>query len=464
MFWKIKIPRKSITFRLVFIYAATSFVLLVIMMLSLYFTYTEELESDSKQFLTSTITVVANEIAELNGKLDPDFLKEEFVIEPSIYNYYSRLVDADGKVIVESTNMSALVPPSSYEDIDNQKAVKLAISGKTYLLIHSAQTIHGQNLEIQIAKDVTRENRMLERHRRDLLRTLLIGVILSALAAVVVTRRGLRPLKEMTEAIKRISISQLNERIDSDTTAQELSQLALAFNHMLNRVEEGYSRLSQFSGDLAHELRIPIANLLGEAEIAISRERTNEEYQQVIASSLEELQRLSTLIENLLFLARAEDPKSAITFSTLDVGTIFKDICDYYGILAEDEGIQLLYTGTSTLKGDSGMIRQVISNLVSNALRYTPKGGTVTLATRATESTVEITVQDTGQGIDAEHLPHLFDRFYRVDAGRAPATGGTGLGLAIVKSIVDLHQGSIKIESQPGKGTTVTLIFPIKNG
>ncbi|MFI4956971.1 MAG: heavy metal sensor histidine kinase [Gammaproteobacteria bacterium] len=462
MCWKTMNIRKSMTMRLVSIYAATSFALLLILVVSLYLTFTKELETEDKQFLADTISVVQSEFKELKGNRDPDFLKDEFMIEPSIYHYYLRLIDANGKVIIETPNMTELVPVSRYHEAIDQQAFKMIISNKHYLLMHSKQNINGEDLDIQIAMDVSSGKKILERHKRDLIRTLLIGVVVSAIAAVIVTRRGLRPLSEMTEAVKRITISQPNERIDSDACPQELSQLATAFNHMLNRIEEGYSRLSQFSGDLAHELRIPIANLMGEAEIAISRKRTPEEYQQVIGSSLEELQRLSKLIENLLFLARAEDPKSAITFSTVDVGSIFKDICDYYGIVAEEQGIALVTTGTSTLKGDLAMLRQVISNLVSNALRYTPKGGSITLSTLTRPNgTVEISVKDTGKGIAAEHLPFLFDRFYRVDADRAQMTGGTGLGLAIVKSIVDLHQGSISIDSEPGKGTTVTLIFPV---
>jgi two-component system heavy metal sensor histidine kinase CusS len=460
MFWKTLNIRKSITLRLVSIYAATSFALLIVLVLSLYWTYTSELEMDDKQFLANTISVVQNELKDLNGKADPEFFQDEFKIEPSIYHYFLRLIDDQGKVIVETDNMNALVPASHYNDLRELKASNKVVSGKHYLLMHAKQTIHGQMLEIQIAKDVSSQHTQLERHRRDLIRTLIVGVIISALAAVVVTRRGLRPLKEMTEAVKHITISQLNERIGADACPGELAPLANAFNHMLDRIEEGYMRLSQFSGDLAHELRIPISNLMGEAEITLSRPRTQEEYQQVIGSSLEELQRLSNLIENILFLARAEDPKSAVSFSTIDVGAVFKDICDYYGIAAEEEGILLVHTGTSTMKGDPTMLRQVISNLVSNALRYTPKGGSITLSTRTKDNGVEITIQDTGIGIDKDHLSHLFDRFYRVDADRAQKSGGTGLGLAIVKSIVDLHHGTISVVSQPGKGTTFTIMFP----
>lgn len=471
MCWKTVITRlknklpslHSMTLRLASIYVGTSFILLVFLMFFLYWIFMNQLESENKQFLESTLSVVQNE---LKGDLrldDLEMLKEEFIEEPSIYQYYMRLIDANGKVIIETTGMDALVPFSAYHEVPYQTAFKKIVNGKHFLLMHAPHRLNGQTQTIQIAKNISSELKMLVEYRRDLIKILLLGIIVSAAAGVIVTQKGLRPLKEMVKAAKRINITQLNERFDTTACPEELSHLATAFNHMLDRIEEGFDRLSRFSGDLAHELRIPINNLMGNAEVTLSRVRSLEEYQNVIGSNLEELQRLSRLIENLLFLARAENPKAVIPFSPIQVHHMLQELCDYYGVAAEEQNIQLIYHSPEniTLAGDLTLLHQAMSNLISNALRYTPAGGSITLSAKTTpHQTVEISVQDTGQGIPAEHIPHLLDRFYRVDADRAQMTGGSGLGLSIVKSIMELHQGELTITSEVGKGTTVTLIFP----
>jgi two-component system, OmpR family, heavy metal sensor histidine kinase CusS len=231
----------------------------------------------------------------------------------------------------------------------------------------------------------------------------------------------------------------------------------------MDRIEEGFNRLSQFSGDLAHELRTPITNLRGEAEVALSRPRSNEEYRKVLESSLEEFERLSRLIKSLLFLAHAENPHIVIHFSTINIEVLFQDIRDFYNVSAEEKSVTIRCESQGlSLRADRQLIGQALSNLVANALQYTPMDGSITLAAQiSTDQHMQLSVTDTGEGIAPEHLSRLFDRFYRVDSARSQQTGGTGLGLSIVKSIMDLHKGKVTLTSRLGQGTTVMLLFPI---
>jgi two-component system heavy metal sensor histidine kinase CusS len=229
---------------------------------------------------------------------------------------------------------------------------------------------------------------------------------------------------------------------------------------MLGRLEDSFTRLSQFSADLAHELRTPIGNMLGEAQVALTRKRTPDEYRTVIESAAAECERLSGIIDNLLFLARAESAEQQIVRSSFNARAAVEKIISFYQTLAEDRNVEIACNGDAEIFADPVLFNRAIGNLIDNALRFTPDNGRIRIAISAGENGVGISVADTGSGIAPEHLPRVFDRFYRADPSRSSA--GTGLGLALVKSIVDLHGGSAQIDSELGRGTTVALIFPNK--
>jgi two-component system heavy metal sensor histidine kinase CusS len=227
---------------------------------------------------------------------------------------------------------------------------------------------------------------------------------------------------------------------------------------MLARLEDSFTRLSQFSADLAHELRTPIGNMLGEAQVALTRDRSEKEYRSVIESSAAECERLSGIIENLLFLARAESAEQKIERKQFDARTALEKIAAFYQPSAEDRQIALSCEGDAEISADPMLFNRAIGNLIQNALRFTPDGGTIRISAANLNGRAEISVADNGSGIAPEHLPRVFDRFYRADPSRSSA--GTGLGLSLVRSIVDLHGGTATIQSEAGRGTTVTLIFP----
>jgi two-component system, OmpR family, heavy metal sensor histidine kinase CusS len=244
----------------------------------------------------------------------------------------------------------------------------------------------------------------------------------------------------------------------------DLGKLAGTFNAMLDRLEEAFARLGQFSADIAHELRTPLSNLRSEVEVALQRERPADEYARVLGSCLEESVRLSGLVETLLFLARAEQPSAQIQRTTVDVAAELKLVRDFFEPAAAEAGVDLKVEADLPihLQADRTLLQRALSNLIANALTYTPKGGKVTLRTRARDDAIEVSVADTGAGIPEQHLPHIFDRFYRADAARSNGAGHVGLGLAIVASIARLHGGTVHAASHPGRGTTITLDLPAR--
>jgi two-component system heavy metal sensor histidine kinase CusS len=266
----------------------------------------------------------------------------------------------------------------------------------------------------------------------------------------------------MTQSLMRIGPKRLHERIPPEGWPRELRPLAVAFDEMLDRLEDSFTRLSQFSADLAHELRTPIANIRGEGEVALTRIRTPDEYREVIESSLGECERLSGIVENLLFLARAEAAEGHIQQALFDGGAAVEKIVAFYEPLAEERRVAVTCAGEGDIHADPMLFGRAVSNLVENGLRYTAPGGTIVVSIALRPERAEISVKDTGCGIAAEHLPRVFDRFYRVDSSRS--SQGSGLGLALVKSIMDLHGGSAVVESTVDRGTTVTLTFPNKSG
>jgi len=287
---------------------------------------------------------------------------------------------------------------------------------------------------------------------------IVIGSGVAAALAITVTRRGLLPLAKMRRTFERVQPAHLNERIDPTRWPRELRPLAASFDDMLCRLDDSFTRLSQFSADLAHELRTPIGNMLGEAQVALIRNRNSDEYRAVVESTAAECERLSGIIDNLLFLARADSAEQQVTRESFNARPAIEKIVTYYRTLAEDRHVQITCDGDTEILADPILFNRAIGNVIDNALRFVPDHGNISISIRTAENGAEISVSDNGSGIAAEHLPRVFDRFYRADPSRSSA--GTGLGLALVKSIVQLHGGTAAIQSRIGHGTAVTLFFP----
>ena len=461
----------SITRRLTWLYTVSASGILVLSAGFLYWALASNLAREDNQFLTDEILEMRMMLRERPE--DTRVLTAELQWEGAVRQFtkhYTRILDGNGRTLFEPPGMHTVLTPTLFPtpvgvaDIP-RKGIKRHLSdGKAYLLMAAWAEVKQPTATrrlLQIALDVSTAEVVLADYRRKLAIVLGLGIICSAGAGTLVAHRGMRPLAAITMAAQRITATQLHERIVSAPWPKELMALATAFDEMLDRIEDAFTRLSQFSADLAHELRTPINNLMGESGVALSRARTPEEYQQVLESSLEEYGRLSQIIDNLLFLARAESPQTRIERSLFDVRKEIDAVREFYEVVAEEQEVDIICHGQAVLNATPILFRRAVDNLVSNALHYTPCGGTITIAVQQDDDqSIVVSVSDTGCGITPEHLPKLFDRFYRADPARSSHPQGTGLGLAMVKSIMDMHGGTVNVESQSAMGTTVLLRFP----
>src|SRR5215469_10247385 len=321
-----------------------------------------------------------------------------------------------------------------------------------------------QSDTVQIAIDISQQEQLLALYRRRFLVILLGTLVIFPVAGYQIARHGIRPVREMAMTARHISSTNLRERIRAEGYPVELASLASTFNKMLDRLEDSFERISRFSADIAHDLRTPVNNIRGEAEVALARARTVDEYRDALGSCLEEAVRLSDLIGDLLFLARSESPLAHVHRESINVGELLSGIREYYEAPAADRGVSLSTVVPEEpviAKLDRTLLQRAVGNLVSNALAHTPPGKSVVLGASVEAAGVRIEVSDAGVGIPAEALPRVFDRFFRVDESRSQASGGTGLGLAIVQSIMLLHGGHVEIASKVGQGTHVTLRVPL---
>jgi heavy metal sensor kinase len=290
---------------------------------------------------------------------------------------------------------------------------------------------------------------------------------LAVVGGSILSHQALRPVGESVRAARCLNPEDLSARLPLTGAGDELDQLAAAFNGLLDRLAAYHDQVIRFTADASHELRSPLGAMRAAIEVALQRPRKPEEYRRVLASLGEQCERLTTLINALLLLARADAGELEIERQPIDLAAIASEVVEMFEPLAEERGVRLTaeVPGPVSIQGDPSRIRQLVTNLVDNAIRFSEPGGSVTVRVEAFDaagrlSWVALSVIDTGVGIPADHLPHIFERFYRVDAARAP--GGCGLGLSICRWIVEAHGGYIHVRSAPGEGTsfTVTLLPP----
>lgn len=452
----------SIALRLVLLFTIVAALFLLATMAASYWFVVRHINLDNDRFLSDKLTALRGDLAEDVG---PQYLREELhtLRGADSANYWVRVYDPAGHVVAETEHMGTLLPagifpPPSTSPTKRPHGVKYRDGrGNAFALVTARALVGDSDFTLQLAQDRTLDDRFAGRF--GLLLGAMLGCAIFACAGIasLVTRRALLPLKRMVESVERVGATHLNERVLASGWPGEVQPLAIGFNRMLERLENSFTRLSQFSANLAHELRTPIAILRGEAEGALIKARTSDQYRDVIESSLEEFHRLSRLIDNLLFLARAETT-GTLTKSSFDGGPAIEKIREFYEAVSQEQGVEIRCVGEAKVYAEPALFRRSLLNLISNALRFTPSGGTISVSLTRRRRGAEISVADTGSGIAPKHLDKVFDRFFRGDAVRT--SEGTGLGLAIVKSIMQIHGGSVSIASEIDRGTAVTLTFP----
>ncbi|HKT97050.1 MAG TPA: heavy metal sensor histidine kinase [Paraburkholderia sp.] len=319
----------------------------------------------------------------------------------------------------------------------------------------------GTPVTVVIARDMSDRWRVLDHYRERLYAFGFAGMLLAFLMSWLLVRESLRPLREMAARAETVTVDRLDTSIEVDGAPRELDALVKSLNAMLERLHGGFERMSQYTADLAHDMRTPLGNLRGATEVALARERTTPEYEALLESNLEECARLSRMIESVIFLARAEHPQFMTTLAEFDAVEALAQVADYFEGLADEAGVRIRVTGEGRLRADRELFRRAVSNLLANALRYTPRDGEIALSAEQTPTTLDVTVANPGPPIDAALLERIFDRFYRVDASRhsePQAAGSAGLGLAIVRTIMALHGGTARAESDAA-GTRFILSF-----
>lgn len=317
-----------------------------------------------------------------------------------------------------------------------------------------------QPIGVILAMDTDIHEHFLRAFRRSLVLYVALAVLASGLFGWWAARRGLSPLRAMASRAKAVTGDKLDQRMPVEAVPVEMAALAADLNAMLARLQDDFRRLSEFSSDLAHELRTPLTNLMTQTQVALSQPRDAARYRDVLASNVEELQRLSRMVSDMLYLAKMEHGLDLPHKESISLGTEVLALFEFYEALAEDKGIALRLVGDARIDGDRLMLRRALSNLLSNALRYTPERGSVVVTVTRQAGEVEVAVENDGPGIAPELLPSLFDRFFRGDKSRArPESETVGLGLSITRAIVAAHGGSISVRSEAGT-TRFTMQFP----
>lgn len=289
-----------------------------------------------------------------------------------------------------------------------------------------------------------------------------IASILTIAASWLAIRAGHKPLHRLSEEIQNITSEQLHLRLSPDNVPIDLVELVESFNVMIGSIEDVFQRLSHFSADIAHELRTPLTNLTTQTQVALSQARTNEEYREMLYSNLEEYNRLSAIVRDMLWLAQTDNKSLKLNRSKINLKAEIDTLFEFFDAWADELGIKLSIIGNSVLADvDKNLFQRALSNLISNAIEHTTSGEVVTLTLESAQNKVKISVQNVGATISQQHLKHIFDRFYRVDPSRQRTSGneGIGLGLSIVKSITEAHGGEITVVSADGT-TCFTLVIP----
>jgi heavy metal sensor kinase len=289
-----------------------------------------------------------------------------------------------------------------------------------------------------------------------------LALVLCGGVAYLLARKALAPVERLHRLTAEITAERLDRRLPVERPDDELGRLAHTINEMIARLERSFAEVRRFTADASHELRTPLAAIRAEAEVALARPLSAADHQELLGSVLEECERLTRLTDQLLALAR-EDAGAPAAYRAIDLSALVADVAATMRPLAQARSLRLEHVAAEglTVRGDEGRLRQVFYNLLDNAIKYTPEGGAVEVRAAAEGDAAVVSVRDTGVGIAAEHLPRVFDRFYRVDKARSRAEGGTGLGLSIARSIVLAHGGRIDLASTPGQGTVCTVTLPL---
>ena len=379
------------------------------------------------------------------------------------HGLYAQVTDAQGELVFQSQGFT---PGSQREPAGPAMGTELfgtwEHGGSIYhtLRFKAAPAYSQTALRVLIATDTDHHAQFLRDLRRDLALYVAAAIVVCGLLSWLAARQGLAPLREMRSRAAAVTSQKLTERMPVQAVPVEMADLAQELNRMLDRLQEDFQRLTDFSSDLAHELRTPISNLLTQTQVALTTKRDAATYRDILASNAEEFERLARMVADMLFLAKTERGVDLPHKERFSARQDSLALLEFYEAVAEEKRIRFRLEGDGDIEGDRLMFRRALSNLLSNALRHTPETGTITVCIADTAQSTVVSVENTGPDIDPKMLPRLFDRFYRADPTRAhPDAEGSGLGLAITRAIAQAHGGHVTVTSSHGR-TCFALVFP----
>ncbi len=454
---------RTIRFRLTLWYVTLLAIILVAFGLFLYVSLSRTLHDEVRSSLTTSADRLSN--AFLTGGRQG--VSEVIASLPS--GTVAILYDARGQQLVANDLREPLAPVveallSAAKHSRTFDSVKLPGGGGEWGVLSAPVTVNGQPVAIlQIAR--SQQDVAVALHKLALLMDVAIPamLLLAIGGGLFLASRALDPIDRMTRTVGGIGADDLSQRVRYRGSRDEVGRLAATFDGMLERIESAFGRQRRFTADASHELRTPLAVLTSQIDVALERRRTPEEYEELLKSLRDDASRMSQLVSQMLTLARADAGQETMDREALDLRELAEHVVSAMGPLAEQRKVRLALTPGAAVpvSGDQTRLSQLVVNLVDNGLRYTPAGGMVTVSASTEDGWAVLKVGDTGVGIAPEHLPHLFERFHRVDKARARAEGGTGLGLSICKWIAEAHGGSIGVESEPGRGSTFSVKLPL---
>lgn len=445
----------SLTVRLSLLFAASSAcVLLVAGLLLEHAGANEFLERDSAE-LYGKMELIQNELLRINLPVNATTLPlrvHDIVLgHPGI----AIIIKSQQGKILFSTGPEDVVRYLSTETWMNKpQPVTVSYSDRSYRVMADRLMLggtHTQFVNVDIGLDITKNQSFLYDVRQSFWFGMALALMAMGWLGWAVVHKGLAPLHALSETMENVSAQQLGTKISVLNSPSELRVLIHSFNTMLAKLDDSFRRLSNFSSDIAHELRSPVHALMMQTQVTLSQPRETNEYRDALQSNMEELERLSRMISDILFLAKADNKQLTPKREPIVLHNEVDRILEYYSALAADHAITLRRTGLATLDADRLMLQRAVSNLLSNAIRFTPNGGVIEISMKEKDDGVLITVANPGPDIPAIHLPRIFERLYRVDAARREGSSdNVGLGLAITKSIVTLHGGTIDVSSEHG--------------
>ena len=391
--------------------------------------------------------------------------------DPKLLNTIVQIFDARGEIVASSKNTqgissvseqtlyAALQGRSTFETLTSSYPTKKMQLFRVFI----TPAIQNDRVEyiVQVGSPLDSISAALNSLKVTLFLLFPLTVLITGIMGAFLATLTLRPVDNMIRTIHDITVENMKMRLAIPNTKDEIQKLAETFNDMLKRLEVAFTSQRHLFEDLSHELKTPLTILKGEFEVILKKIRSPEDYEAILRSSLEEIDKMTRLVENLLMLASLEAKRTMPERKTLDISLLVKNVIDNIKRLAERKRIEIDFAGKEKVAviGDEKELKQLFLNIIDNAVKYTPEGGNINLIIAEDKQNATIIIKDTGVGIPSVYIPHVFDRFYRVQNVRSGH--GFGLGLSIVKAIVDAHNGSIKVDSSLGEGTTFIITLPL---